>query len=83
VLGRLRLFSWLDRVKLCGSPCQVCKNHCGINAIRTDGRIDYDECIQCLECVVILNDEDQCVDKLLQKKQARRANILATDAMPG
>ncbi|MDO6825517.1 NosR/NirI family protein [Marinobacter sp. 1_MG-2023] len=81
IIGRLRLFSWLDRVDLCGSPCQHCKNACGINAIRKDGEIDYDECIQCLECVVILNDETQCVDKRLQnKKRQRQANILATDA---
>ncbi|MDK8462363.1 NosR/NirI family protein [Marinobacter sp. SS13-12] len=80
VLGRLRLFSWLDRVELCGKPCQHCKNSCGINAIHKDGRIDYDECIQCLECVVILKDEDQCVDKVLQKKRQRQAHILATDA---
>lgn len=81
VLGRLRLFSWLDRVELCGQPCQHCKNSCGINAIHKDGRVDYDECIQCLECVVILQDEDQCVDKRLQqKRQRQQANILATDA---
>ncbi|MEE3119261.1 MAG: 4Fe-4S binding protein [Pseudomonadota bacterium] len=81
VLGRLRLFSWLDRVELCGNPCQHCKNECGINAIRKDGRIDYDECIQCLECVVILKDEDQCVDKRLRNKQrAKQPVILATDA---
>lgn len=80
VLGKLRLFSWLDRVELCGKPCQHCKNSCGINAIRKDGQIDYNECIQCLECVVILNDEIQCVDKVLTKKRQRQANILATDA---
>lgn len=81
VLGRLRLFSWPDRVELCGNPCQHCKNACGINAIRKDGRIDYDECIQCLECVVILRDEEECVDKRLKnRKLARQANILATDA---
>ncbi len=80
VLGRFRLLSWLDRVELCGQPCQHCKNSCGINAIKKDGSIDYDECIQCLECVVILNDEDQCVDKRLKKKQGRQPTILATDA---
>lgn len=81
IIGRLRAFSWLKRVELCGSPCQHCKNACGINAIRKDGRIDYDECIQCLECVVILNDESQCVDKRLQnKKRQRSVTILATDA---
>lgn len=81
VLGRLRLFSWLDRVELCGNPCQHCRNECGINAIRKDGRIDYDECIQCLECVVILKDETQCIDLRLKNKQRQKnARILATDA---
>lgn len=81
VLGRLRLFSWLDRVELCGNPCQHCKNACGIDAIRKDGRVDYNECIQCLECVVILRDDQECVDKRLKAKQrAKHARILATDA---
>lgn len=83
VLGRFRLFSWLERIDRCGSPCQHCKNECGINAIRKDGRIDYDECIQCLECVVILRDESQCVDSILRNRQVQkqRARILATDAV--
>ena len=81
VLGRFRLFSWLKRIDRCGSPCQHCKNACGINAIRKDGRIDYDECIQCLECVVILRDDSQCVDSIIRNKQTRKqARILATDA---
>jgi len=81
ILGRLRLFSWLERVELCGNPCKHCKNECGINAIRKDGRVDYDECIQCLECVVILRDSEQCVDKRIQeKKRQKPAMILATDA---
>jgi len=86
VLGRFRLFSWLERIDRCGSPCQHCKNECGINAIRKDGRVDYDECIQCLECVVILRDESQCVDSIIRRKQEKkqeqkqRARILATDA---
>lgn len=81
VLGRLRVFSWLERVKRCGQPCQHCKNECGINAIRKDGRVDYDECIQCMECVVILRDQNQCVDAIVQAKQRQKqARILATDA---
>lgn len=79
VLGKFRLFSWLTRVKLCGQPCQVCKHHCEINAIRTDGRIDYNECIQCLECVVILRDDSRCVDSLIRKKRQRRARIQAVN----
>ncbi len=77
VLGRLRLFSWLSRIEQCGSPCQLCKRRCEINAIKQDGRIDYDECIQCLECIVILNDEDQCVVSLQQQKQLRKQQSAA------
>ena len=73
ILGRLGRFKWLDRVEQCGSPCQLCKRRCGIDAIRKDGSIDYDECIQCLECVVILNDPKQCVASLQQAKRSRRA----------
>ena len=73
VLGRLRRFHWLTRIERCGTPCQRCRHRCGINAIRRDGAIDYNECIQCLECVVILRDPEQCVDSLLRRKQARRS----------
>ncbi|MEH6650830.1 MAG: 4Fe-4S binding protein [Motiliproteus sp.] len=72
ILGRLSRFKWLDRVEQCGSPCQLCKRRCGIDAIGKDGSIDYDECIQCLECVVILNDPKQCVVSLQQAKRNRR-----------
>ncbi|OMH39694.1 ferredoxin [Motiliproteus sp. MSK22-1] len=71
VIGRLRLFSWLSRIEQCGSPCQLCKRRCEINAIRRDGSIDYDECIQCLECVAILQDENQCVATLQRRKRSR------------
>ncbi|MFT5719938.1 MAG: NosR/NirI family nitrous oxide reductase transcriptional regulator [Motiliproteus sp.] len=73
IIGKLRRFSWLDRIELCGSPCQRCKHSCGIDAIKPDGAIDYDECIQCLECVVILQDPGKCVDSLQQAKRSQRA----------
>ncbi len=72
IIGRLRRFHWLKRIELCGSPCQLCKRRCEINAIHANGDIDYDECIQCLECIVIVNDENQCVASLQQAKQQRR-----------
>ena len=68
IIGALRRFEWLDRLPICGKPCQTCNYRCQIDAIKRDGTIDYNECIQCLECIVILNSEDQCVDKLLLKK---------------
>ncbi len=84
VLGRFRLFSWLKRIDACGKPCQHCRNHCEIGAIRRDGRIDYDECIQCLECIVILNNEDQCVASISARKKSQKTvkqpELIATDA---
>ena len=73
ILGKLRLFSWLKRIDACGQPCQHCKNHCEIGAIKRDGRVDYDECIQCLECIVILNNDDQCVATISERKRAEKA----------
>lgn len=87
MLGKYHLFSWLKRIDACGKPCQHCKNHCEIGAINRDGSIDYDECIQCLECIVILNNEDQCVAAISADKQAAKARkravnsqIIATDS---
>jgi NosR/NirI family nitrous oxide reductase transcriptional regulator len=86
ILGRLRLFSWLTRIDACGKPCQHCHNKCEIGAIKRSGAIDYDECIQCLECIVILNNEDQCVDAIRARKQAARAkradNVIVSDWAP-
>ncbi|HCJ29092.1 MAG TPA: ferredoxin [Pseudomonas sp.] len=87
VLGKFQVFSWLKRIDACGQPCQHCKNHCEIGAIKRDGRIDYDECIQCLECIVILNNEDLCVATISARKKAQKAGrhiggeLIATDAM--
>ena len=87
MLGKFHLFAWLTRIDACGQPCQHCKNHCEIGAIKRDGRIDYDECIQCLECIVILNNDDQCVATISARKRAEKAGrhaqaeLIATDAM--
>lgn len=70
IVGRFPLVKLLTRRKECGSPCQLCKQKkCGIDAIELDGRIDYAECIQCLECVVTLDNPDMCkIDKYKKKK---------------
>jgi len=89
LLGKFHLFAWLKRIDACGQPCQHCKNHCEIGAIERDGRIDYDECIQCLECIVILNNDDQCVATISARKQAEktgkqggRDRIIVSDWQP-
>ncbi len=71
IIGRYPLFKWLRRRDECGSPCQLCKiKKCEIDAIEQSGEINYAECIQCLECVVTIENPDICVvDKYKDKKK--------------
>lgn len=75
VLGRLHRFEWLERRKECGNPCAYCASSkvCAIKAIETTGRINYDECIQCLDCSAVLKDEYRCVVSMLENKKLRMA----------
>jgi len=77
VLGKVHLFEKLRRRSECGSKCQMCRNRCQIDAIDESGAIDYDECIQCLECLAIINDKNQCAIDLLTEKKARVNNGLS------
>lgn len=71
VLGRYPILKWLTRRKECGKPCQLCRNECDINAINLDGSIDYTECIQCLECLIIIENPKLCaVDRNRKNKRA-------------
>ncbi|ARO55145.1 conserved membrane protein of unknown function; FMN-binding and 4Fe-4S binding domains [Methylorubrum extorquens] len=72
VLGRLRLLDWIPRRAECGSPCQLCKVRCRYGAIRSDGRIDYPECFQCMDCVTIIHDPGQCVPEVLARRRGKR-----------
>ena len=78
VVGFFRGFHWLKRIEMCGKPCQTCHNRCEIGAIPRSGKIDYNECVQCLECIVILNDEKQCAAKLLENKR----KVIPVKAVP-
>ncbi|MGD8233658.1 4Fe-4S binding protein [Vibrio sp. TRT 1302] len=78
VLGRFPLFKWIERKKECGNPCQMCRTKkCHIDAINNDGSINYQECIQCLECVVTIQSPNICVVTKYQKR-ARKEKDLAT-----
>lgn len=72
VLGKLRLVNWLPRRDECGSPCQLCKKSCAYESINRDGSIDYDECFQCLDCVVIYDNDTLCVPLIVEKRSGRR-----------
>lgn len=74
VIGWLRRFEWLDRRKECGSPCRYCNKICEIRAIEPSGAINYNECIQCLDCVAVLKADDRCVVRILELKKSKRAS---------
>lgn len=58
--GRLRMFDWLKRYPNCGDPCQICAQKCMVKAIDPHGNINPNECIYCLECEQLYNDEHIC-----------------------
>ncbi len=72
LLGRLRRRDWLARRSECGRPCQLCRRRCEYGAIAADGRIRYDECFQCLDCVAIHDDPRRCVPLVIHARSGRR-----------
>ena len=70
--GRFRRLDWIARRSECGTPCQYCKARCEYGAIGPDGRIDYDECFQCLDCVTIIETPQLCVPERLAVKNRER-----------
>ncbi len=77
IVGKFRAIDSIPRRKECGSPCQLCSVRCGINAIKPTGEIDYDECVQCYECVVIHDDEKECVPLIQRAKRTIRPTTSA------
>ena len=70
--GKLRILDWIPRRAECGSPCQLCKVKCRYGAIGKSGKIDYDECFQCLDCVAIYFDPKTCVPLVQAEKRQGR-----------
>ncbi|WP_202899525.1 4Fe-4S binding protein [Neptuniibacter caesariensis] len=68
IFGKLRIYNWLPRRDECGSPCQLCNKRCEYQSIERSGKIDYNECFQCLDCVVIYDDDKQCVPLVVAKR---------------
>ncbi len=75
VLGRLRLLDWIPRRAACGTPCQTCRHRCDYQAIAPSGEVQYDECFQCMDCVVVYASDDLCAPLLLDKKRAKTIAI--------
>ncbi|MFK7964857.1 MAG: 4Fe-4S binding protein [Burkholderiaceae bacterium] len=69
VMGRVRLLKWIPRKAECGTPCQTCRFRCDYQAITPVGKIDYQECFQCLDCVSIHQDDQRCLPLILERKR--------------
>ena len=75
LLGKFRLFDWIPRRAECGTPCQTCRHRCDYMAITPAAAVSYDECFQCMDCVVIYSSDEKCAPLMLEVKRARTIPI--------
>jgi NosR/NirI family transcriptional regulator, nitrous oxide reductase regulator len=80
VLGKARQWRWIPRREECGAPCQSCRHKCEYQAIAPSGKVDYDECFQCLDCVQIHDDSKRCLP-LVNQARGRVIPIRAVAAV--
>ncbi len=73
LMGKLRLLQWIPRRAECGTPCQTCRHGCGYQAITVVGKVDYDECFQCLDCVADYQDDKRCLPLIRERKASSKA----------
>ncbi|VAW19892.1 Nitrous oxide reductase maturation protein NosR [hydrothermal vent metagenome] len=87
--GRLRMFDWLKRYRECGNPCQLCAKDCMVQAIHPTGEINPNECLSCLNCQVLYQDDNICPVRIKQRKkreklvQSNASNRKAMDRLLG
>lgn len=77
--AKMKLFDWLHRRPQCGRECRFCETQCTVGAIDTLGRINPNECVLCLRCQVILNDNAQCI--VLKRRAGRGVDTPAAVAL--
>ena len=71
--GLVRQRDWIARRAECGSPCQLCKVKCRYGAIEKSGKVKYDECFQCLDCVTIHESPNMCVPLIIAAKRQQKS----------
>lgn len=71
--SRLRLFNWLKRYRECGDPCSVCAKECMVQAIDPLGRIEPNECQQCMHCQVLYQSKTKCPVCIKREKRHKRS----------
>lgn len=75
LLARFRMLDWIARRAECGTPCQTCRHACDYQAIKPTGEISYDECFQCMDCVVIHASDTKCAPLIMERKRHRTIPI--------
>ena len=80
--GRIRMFDWLKRYKECGDPCQTCARECFVQAIHPTGEINPNECLSCLHCQVLYQDDTKCpvVIKQLKRREKSAQSVTRSGA---
>ncbi|MDI3337616.1 4Fe-4S binding protein [Defluviimonas aestuarii] len=73
--AKLKIFDWLKRRPQCGRECRLCETKCTVGAIDPLGRINANECVLCLRCQVIMNNDAVCP---VLKRRARAASEATT-----
>ena len=68
-LGRFHIFDMIPRRPECGSPCHLCEKSCPVQAIAPSGKINMNECFQCLDCEVEYFDDSRCPPLIFEKKR--------------
>jgi NosR/NirI family transcriptional regulator, nitrous oxide reductase regulator len=71
ILGRIRMFDWLQRHPECGSRCHHCETICPVGAIKKSGAINMNECFYCLDCQVAYYDDHICPPLVWRRKRQR------------
>ena len=72
VFGRVHMIQWLKRKPQCGTQCRICEADCPVGAIESSGKINMNECLQCLDCQVDYYDDEKC-PPLIQRKKRKEA----------
>jgi len=75
--ARLRMFDWLKRHWQCGLQCHICETRCPVQAIDPNGKINPNECIQCLECQVLYYDDTIC-PPMVERRRRRESRLTQT-----
>ena len=79
--GRLRMFEWLKRYRECGAPCQRCAKECMVQAIHPEGQINPNECLYCLHCQTLYQDDHRCPVMIQRRLKRERREALASKSL--